>query len=63
MSPSGVKGQVLDADGNPVQNALVEVEGRINLCPFRSGPYGEYYRLLLPGNYTFKVRERPRVAS
>ncbi|XP_012674015.2 carboxypeptidase M [Clupea harengus] len=51
----GVKGQVLDADGNPVQNALVEVEGRINLCPFRSGPYGEYYRLLLPGNYTFKV--------
>ncbi|KAL0967261.1 hypothetical protein UPYG_G00250010 [Umbra pygmaea] len=51
----GVKGQVLDADGNPVLNALVEVEGRRNLCPFRTDINGEYYRLLLPGNYTFKV--------
>uniref|UniRef100_A0AAY5L665 Peptidase M14 domain-containing protein n=1 Tax=Esox lucius TaxID=8010 RepID=A0AAY5L665_ESOLU len=51
----GVKGQVLDADGKPVQNSLVEVEGRPNLCPFRTDSNGEYYRLLLPGNYTFKV--------
>ncbi|KAL2088232.1 hypothetical protein ACEWY4_017060 [Coilia grayii] len=51
----GVKGQVLDGEGVPVQDAVVEVEGRKNLCPFRSGPHGEYYRLLLPGNYTFKV--------
>lgn len=51
----GVKGQVLDGDGRPVQNALVEVEGRRNLCPFRTNQHGEYYRLLLPGNYTFKV--------
>ncbi|KAK6292322.1 hypothetical protein J4Q44_G00369060 [Coregonus suidteri] len=51
----GVKGQVLDAEGNPLQNALVEVEGRQNLCPFRTDRHGEYYRLLLPGNYTFKV--------
>ncbi|XP_042172135.1 carboxypeptidase M isoform X1 [Oncorhynchus tshawytscha] len=51
----GVKGQVLDAEGNPLQNALVEVEGRQNLCPFRTDRHGEYYRLLLPGNYTFRV--------
>nr|XP_046190060.1 carboxypeptidase M-like isoform X1 [Oncorhynchus gorbuscha] len=51
----GVKGQVLDAEGNPSQNALVEVEGRQNLCPFRTDRHGEYYRLLLPGNYTFRV--------
>ncbi|XP_067111101.1 LOW QUALITY PROTEIN: carboxypeptidase M [Osmerus mordax] len=51
----GVKGQVLDWDGQPVQNAVVEVEGRRNLCPFRTDRHGEYYRLLLPGNYTFKV--------
>ncbi|XP_041935983.1 carboxypeptidase M isoform X2 [Alosa sapidissima] len=51
----GVKGQVFDGNGNPVQDAVVEVQGRKNLCPFRSGAKGEYYRLLLPGNYTFKV--------
>ncbi|XP_064795248.1 carboxypeptidase M-like [Oncorhynchus masou masou] len=51
----GVKGQVMDAEGNPSQNALVEVEGRQNLCPFRTDRHGEYYRLLLPGNYTFRV--------
>ncbi|KAJ8245284.1 hypothetical protein GJAV_G00269090 [Gymnothorax javanicus] len=51
----GVKGQVLTWMGAPVQNALVEVEGRQNLCPFRTDRNGEYYRLLLPGNYTIKV--------
>ena len=56
VAAAGVKGQVLDWDGQPVQNAVVEVEGRRNLCPFRTNRHGEYYRLLLPGNYTFKVR-------
>ncbi|XP_061085531.1 carboxypeptidase M isoform X2 [Conger conger] len=51
----GVKGQVLDSTGAPVQNALVEVKGRRNICPFRTDRNGEYYRLLLPGNYTFTV--------
>ncbi|KAL4660258.1 carboxypeptidase M [Arapaima gigas] len=51
----GVKGQVLYSDGTPVENAIVEVEGRKNLCPFKTNINGEYYRLLLPGNYTFKV--------
>ncbi|KAM4711866.1 carboxypeptidase M [Anableps anableps] len=51
----GVKGQVFDGSGMPVQMAVVEVEGRGNICPFRTNQHGEYYRLLLPGIYTFKV--------
>ncbi|TNM91519.1 hypothetical protein fugu_019899 [Takifugu bimaculatus] len=51
----GVKGQVFDSSGVPVQNAVVEVKGRNNMSPFRSDKHGEYYRLLLPGNYSFTV--------
>lgn len=52
---TGVKGQVLDANRLPVANALVEVLGRKNQYPFRTNHNGEFYRLLLPGNYTLKV--------
>lgn len=55
---SGVKGVVYDGSGVAAQDALVEVEGRKNICPFRTNSHGEYYRLLLPGNYTFTVRTR-----
>lgn len=55
VSP-GVKGQVFDSSGVPVQNAVVEVKGRSNMSPFRSDKHGEYYRLLLPGNYSFTVK-------
>ncbi|XP_043943156.1 carboxypeptidase M [Protopterus annectens] len=51
----GVKGQVLDVSGNPISDAVVQVEGRANICPYRTNQYGEYYRLLLPGEYTFIV--------
>ncbi|XP_070710165.1 carboxypeptidase M [Pempheris klunzingeri] len=51
----GVKGRVFDGSGAPVQNAVVEVQGRRNMCPFRTDRHGEYYRLLLPGNYSFTV--------
>ncbi|KAM9705734.1 carboxypeptidase M [Menidia menidia] len=51
----GAKGRVMDGSGVPVQNAVVEVKGRSNLCPFRTNRHGEYYRLLLPGDYTFTV--------
>ncbi|CAL8324479.1 unnamed protein product [Lota lota] len=50
----GVKGRVLGSSG-PLPGALVEVSDRLNLCPFTTNHNGEYYRLLLPGNYTFKV--------
>ncbi|XP_028809541.1 carboxypeptidase M isoform X1 [Denticeps clupeoides] len=51
----GVKGQVLDANGTPALNAEVKVMGRNNLTPYRTNMNGEYYRLLLPGKYTFRV--------
>ncbi|MBN3280823.1 CBPM Carboxypeptidase, partial [Polyodon spathula] len=51
----GVKGQVLDVDGNPIPSAVVEVQGRNNICPYKTNKHGEYYRLLLPGTYTFVV--------
>ncbi|KAF0028795.1 hypothetical protein F2P81_017900 [Scophthalmus maximus] len=52
---AGVKGRVFDGSGSPVQNAVVEVKGRKNMCPFRTDRHGEYFRLLLPGNYSFTV--------
>lgn len=51
----GVKGRVFDSFGVPVQNAVVDVIGRNNICPFKTNQHGEYFRLLLPGNYTFTV--------
>lgn len=51
----GVKGRVFDSFGAPVQNAVVDVVGRRNMCPFKTNQNGEYYRLLLPGNYTLTV--------
>lgn len=51
----GVKGVVMDSNGNLVQNAVIQVVGRSNLNPFRTDRNGEYYRLLLPGSYTFTV--------
>lgn len=51
----GVKGRVFDGSGVPVQNAVVEVKGRSNMCPFITDKHGEYYRLLLPGEYVFTV--------
>ncbi|XP_057179792.1 carboxypeptidase M [Triplophysa rosa] len=51
----GVKGVVMDSNGNLVQNAIIEVAGRSNLNPYRTDRNGEYYKLLLPGIYTFTV--------
>ncbi|XP_019753079.1 carboxypeptidase M isoform X3 [Hippocampus comes] len=52
----GVKGRVLDCSGAALHNAVVEVSGRRNVRPFATDKHGEYYRLLLPGNYTFTVK-------
>ncbi|XP_075130539.1 carboxypeptidase M [Leptodactylus fuscus] len=51
----GVKGQVLDMYRNPIQNAIVDVQGRARICPYQTNENGEYYLLLLPGTYTLKV--------
>uniref|UniRef100_UPI00398EB573 carboxypeptidase M-like n=1 Tax=Pristiophorus japonicus TaxID=55135 RepID=UPI00398EB573 len=51
----GIKGQVLNINDAPIENALVEVQGRKNIIPFQTNKWGEYYRLLLPGLYTLNV--------
>ncbi|XP_051911994.1 carboxypeptidase M-like [Hippocampus zosterae] len=52
---AGVKGRVLDCLGAALHNAVVEVSGRRDVRPFATDKGGEYYRLLLPGNYTLTV--------
>uniref|UniRef100_A0A4W3KIL2 Carboxypeptidase M n=1 Tax=Callorhinchus milii TaxID=7868 RepID=A0A4W3KIL2_CALMI len=51
----GIKGQILNVDGNPIENAQVQIQGRDNIYPFETNKWGEYYRLLLPGSYTLIV--------
>ncbi|KAG8577933.1 hypothetical protein GDO81_010329 [Engystomops pustulosus] len=51
----GIKGQVLDMNGKPILNAIVDIQGRSRMCPYKTNKNGEYYFLLRPGTYTFKV--------
>ncbi|XP_067868007.1 carboxypeptidase M-like [Heterodontus francisci] len=51
----GLKGRVLDEKGNPISKAIVHIFGRTNLVPFQTNYLGEYYRLLIPGEYVLKV--------
>lgn len=46
----GVRGLVMDANGNLVSRATMKIKGRD--VRFRSSKRGEYWRLLLPGTYT-----------
>ncbi|KAM4748863.1 carboxypeptidase M [Rhinophrynus dorsalis] len=55
----GIKGQVFDMNGNPIPDAIVEVQGWKHICPYKTNQNGEYYLLLLPGNYTFNVTAVP----
>ena len=51
---SGVKGLVGDAaDNELISGAAVEIEGRDH--PTTTTALGEFWRVLLPGNYTIKV--------
>ncbi|XP_055515979.1 carboxypeptidase M isoform X1 [Leucoraja erinacea] len=54
----GIKGRVLDQDNSPVSKAIVNVFGRKNLIPFQTSKLGEYYRLLVPGEYTLMVEAK-----
>ncbi|XP_038638178.1 carboxypeptidase M isoform X1 [Scyliorhinus canicula] len=51
----GLKGRVLDDKGNPISKATVNIFGRSNLIPFQTNSLGEYYRLLVPGEYVLEV--------
>ncbi|KAL4238160.1 hypothetical protein ACF0H5_002871 [Mactra antiquata] len=50
----GVKGIIIDENNNRVTNAVLTIQGRESR-PFYSGHRGEYYRMLLPGNYVLNV--------
>lgn len=55
----GVKGQILDGlTNNPIKNASLKVYGRDMV--FLSTNKGEFWRLLLPGNYRLEVRNFQR---
>ena len=50
---SGVKGLITDESGSAISNANVEVVGRSHSVYSADG--GDYWRLLVPGNYTIRV--------
>lgn len=47
-------GFVLNADGSPIKDAIIEVEGVDHTV--KSNKDGDYWRPLAPGNYTITVR-------
>eukprot|EP00062_Callorhinchus_milii_P019835 gi/632974796/ref/XP_007903875.1/ PREDICTED: carboxypeptidase N catalytic chain isoform X2 [Callorhinchus milii] len=49
----GIKGMILDENGNGIDEAVISVDG-IN-HDMTSGLSGDYFRLLLPGQYTVTV--------
>uniref|UniRef100_A0A670YHJ8 Carboxypeptidase M n=1 Tax=Pseudonaja textilis TaxID=8673 RepID=A0A670YHJ8_PSETE len=51
----GVKGRVLNQKNQPIANVIVEVQGRMHICPYVTNKNGEYYLLLLPGVYILNV--------
>lgn len=49
----GVKGVVQTRDGRPIAGAVIKVVGRLHGT--KTTELGEFWRLLLPGDYTIKV--------
>lgn len=49
----GVRGQVLDPNNNPVDNATLKIKGR--RFGFRTTSRGEFWRILRPGTYTMEA--------
>ena len=49
---TGVRGVIITSDGQPADNVTVQIDDRM---PVETTPLGEYWKLLLPGNYTLYV--------
>lgn len=58
----GVKGLVSDNDGQPIQDAEIVVEG-LEGKPIRSTKFGEFWRLLVNGEYRVKAVAKGYVQS
>ncbi|KAM4663344.1 carboxypeptidase M-like [Discoglossus pictus] len=54
----GIKGRVLDTAENAIPNAVIHITGEYERYPYRTNSYGEFYRILLPGVYTFYVEAK-----
>ena len=52
MCVTGVRGVIITSDGQPADNVTVQIDDRM---PVETTPLGEYWKLLLPGNYTLYV--------
>ncbi|XP_060076300.1 carboxypeptidase M-like [Ylistrum balloti] len=55
VNTMGVRGLVKKADGTPVKGAQLCIMGREDI-KFTTTAQGEYWRILLPGNYTIMVK-------
>ena len=56
----GVKGTVTDADGKPIPGASISVfdnvaNKQIDHIVRSNAPFGDYYRILIPGTYSVTV--------
>ena len=49
----GVRGIVQDQNGKPISQAVLKIKGRS--IPFTTTHQGEFWRLLLPGEYTLEI--------
>lgn len=54
MYTLGVKGIVTDENNNKLAGAQLTIQGR-EFVPFHTRPNGEYFRILMPGEYTIQV--------
>jgi len=52
----GIKGKVVDQDGNPLYGAVVEVVGKEKNVT--TSKRGEFWRMLLPGSYSVKATHK-----
>lgn len=56
---AGVKGVVMFNDGVPAPNLEVHVNSRMKV---KTTPRGEYWKLLLPGQYKLNVRHAAKIS-
>uniref|UniRef100_A0A8D0DUM9 Carboxypeptidase M n=1 Tax=Salvator merianae TaxID=96440 RepID=A0A8D0DUM9_SALMN len=59
----GIKGRVINMRGEPLPGVIVETTDRRHICPYRTRQNGEYYLLLLPGEYTLNVTVPERITQ